>query len=287
MVETHDLFLAEHPVHAKRDAKDIADSAFVRPMRDWRYDLSRYAEAIRDQLQAFQDGTWESTVFSKLFEKTWGPSKQESLRKLIRDSYNSYYEDKERSGVRTIRQKDGTVTPELSFDEDLYAWRPVDGFYEELPEWIELKGECKPDSQKYKFLQSACKQYDDFLHENFHKFIHPNDLMLARLGLGKFEISWDADLKIRPGEDGSHFLLPKSLIDPWWLEHFLPSNPPRHYEPMILPDSPLRNYQRMNQIPLPLRSDWILALATQPMPQMSWCSPEQILSSHTPRVSCY
>ena len=180
VVETHDQFLAEHQAHAARDAEAIAASDFVRSMRQRRDDLRRYAEAIKDELRAFQQAERE-TVFSGLFEEAWGPSGRETLTQLIQNGYDSFYEDKDRSGIRTIRQ-DGAVIPEVSFDGDPYAWRPMKMFYPQgLPEWVSGY-ECH--FRHTGTPRRVVESFRQYLHgDGILRFVHPNDVMLARLGI--------------------------------------------------------------------------------------------------------
>lgn len=80
VVDKHDWFLSEYPEHASTDD----GTGFVRTMRVWRDDLTSYAEAIRDELVAFQEGS-RPTVFSKLLDEAWNREEMETLLATIAD----------------------------------------------------------------------------------------------------------------------------------------------------------------------------------------------------------
>ena len=194
VVDMHDKFLAYHPDHAASDAEAIARSEFVGNMRRQRAELVSYAKAISDEVSAFHAGR-PSTVFSKLLQEAWSRSSQGTLLSLVEDNYNRYYEDRSLSGIR-VRKESGKMVSEISFEgDDPYGWRPMGSFYgvRELPEWIKVSDEACSD-------HSIDQSVLDVLRQSFHRdgilsFVPPEYVMLARLGLGHFDICGASEIK--------------------------------------------------------------------------------------------
>lgn len=84
VVDRHDWFLSEYPEYASMgDSEEGA--RFARTMRVWRTGLTSWAEAIRDELEAFQEGS-RPTAFSRLFDEAWNRGEVETLFVAIADS---------------------------------------------------------------------------------------------------------------------------------------------------------------------------------------------------------
>ena len=83
VADLHDKFLGDHLTLATMDATAISDGRYARTMRMWRRQLVYYAEAIREELEAFQLGT-RPTVFSRLLRDAWEPIVWEPVREWSR-----------------------------------------------------------------------------------------------------------------------------------------------------------------------------------------------------------
>ncbi|MDE0004363.1 MAG: hypothetical protein OXQ29_16865, partial [Rhodospirillaceae bacterium] len=66
VADLHDAFLGDHPEHALREW----DGDFAASMRTHRANLIAYANSVRDELAAYQQGA-RRTVFSLLLENAW------------------------------------------------------------------------------------------------------------------------------------------------------------------------------------------------------------------------
>ena len=71
VVDRHDWFVSQYPEHASTGVLDKG-TGFAQTMRVWRADLTNFAEAIRDELVAFQEDS-RPTAFSTLLNEAWSP----------------------------------------------------------------------------------------------------------------------------------------------------------------------------------------------------------------------
>ena len=84
IADMQDEFLVTHPALAVEDARAIENSWTTQTMNAWRLQLVRYAEAIRDEVKAFQAQA-RPTVFSRLLAHAWDGPTQELVDEWSRD----------------------------------------------------------------------------------------------------------------------------------------------------------------------------------------------------------
>lgn len=217
IVDGYDYFLEMYPGHVEKRAGGNSRpiSRTVNSMRERRNDLRLYLNAIRSELQMFQgslpghaDGAAE-TVFSKLFEEIWNSHAE--LDTLIHSIQNDYYGNEEAVTVR-VRSGDGNENiPEVAHD-NRYSWAPMSEFYgrEELPDWLtihrydgcglselerramRLEGSTRRRSAGLNASDGALEwspaSADWFRGSGILNYVHPDDLIPARFGMGKVEV---------------------------------------------------------------------------------------------------
>ncbi len=86
IMDLHDGFLMKYPSFAADDLNFIRTSSFSLSMALYRSDLVRFAEAIRDELRTFQQGSRPS-VFSELFDEAWNRDRFVALLRTIGDPF--------------------------------------------------------------------------------------------------------------------------------------------------------------------------------------------------------
>ena len=103
--ETHDWFLSEYPLCATK-ADRVELDEFREMMDEEREALAGYAEAIVEELEAYQKGS-RASVFSRLFEDVWN---QEAVNELLARTADSpgeavlaCYWEKVREGPASLR----------------------------------------------------------------------------------------------------------------------------------------------------------------------------------------
>lgn len=216
-------YLSARPAYHRENAELIA-STVGDELRRRRGDLRRYMDAIRNEMNAFQDGSESSAVALLLAEAREHVADLESAVSEITDEW---YANKTRSDVRVRRDENGTVArdaatgrvvPEVRFEDDVPGWRPlyefyggsgdalfwrdtqgsdrvgtVEGYYQryqgsEPPAWLQLKEECGERSVTRLSGWGVYGPREDRLRNAAVYFLHSDDVAPARLGLGTVSV---------------------------------------------------------------------------------------------------
>ena len=239
VVDIHDRFLSKYPILYKKDLNEISNSEFARTMRSHRVHLRRFMRVINDALAAFQAGSSDS-VFQRLIDEA-GYRGLDRLFPLLRDIHNDFYLDRrhfvsgetyfysapsidDRSesasessdrlglllpeglrfdvlgdGSKIVGYGGGMVLPEVFFELGPYdGWVPMGYFYEDVPDWVTVQGEYCPDEIPENAVEALRRAFSNI---GILNYVHPNDLMLARVGLGKFEVCGSITLNERRWEE--------------------------------------------------------------------------------------
>ena len=121
VVDQHDWFLSEYPEHASEGGSEEG-ARFARTMRVQRADLVGYAEAIRDELLAFQEDS-RPTVFSKLLDEAWSPEAADTVLATIADfpggALLSCYEEAQREVPAALDRGDMDICDENRYAEQV------------------------------------------------------------------------------------------------------------------------------------------------------------------------
>ena len=199
----HDEFRERHAGDVSQGPRpNIVSDFFAGTMRAHRDALRRYVDAIADDLRVVT-GIAESreTVFSTWF--TEARNRLSRLTDLIRSNQDAYHGDPSLFGGRTRPFGDGgAVIPEVGY-RDPYAWSPMAHFYsrERLPEWLRylpyrecgrpraIRRRVRPGENVTSITWWSPPQARAwFQGDGVLRFVHANDVMPARLGMGTVEV---------------------------------------------------------------------------------------------------
>ena len=184
---------------AERLGVDVASAEFVATMRSHRSDLREYLRAVEEELRVFTGiDEQRETVFSAQFGEV--RAQLARLRDLIGSIQDDYYADDALFDGRTrpAAEVDGAVIPEIRYEDHPHAWNRMADFYsaDEFPEWLQFRQhrECIPvyEEDGRRVIPMGTQVWIGprrFFHgSQVLGFVHRNDLMPARLGIGEIEV---------------------------------------------------------------------------------------------------
>lgn len=144
LMDLYDGFLVKHPDLASRELALIVESRFAYDMSLWRSNLVRFAEAIREELRAYQDGS-RPTAFSVLLADAWsGQRLEELLLKLFGDPVRMSLDCMTRNGhpscakLERVRESAHVRDDLLQSEEFRQLQRTLDIAGAHLRSWITL-----------------------------------------------------------------------------------------------------------------------------------------------------
>lgn len=193
LVDAYDYFLEMYPDYAADRRERIAASDTIPTMNMRRRDLRLYLNAIRNELQAFQRGSMK-TVFSRLFDELWNGHTE--LDALIQGLRNDYYNDET---VVPFRVRENV--PEVAHDNP-YSWAPMSHFYDhgDVLHWLTIHryGGCELEQMERRvgggpLLRDSVLEWSPpsdrwFRGSGILNYLHPDDLIPARFGMGEIEV---------------------------------------------------------------------------------------------------
>lgn len=199
--ESRTLFLNA----AERHGIKLTSDDFRTVMGGHRADLREFLQAVEEELRVFT-GIDESreTVFSALFGEVRARL-DEQLRDLIRSIQDDYYADDALFDGRTRPAgAEGAVIPEIRYEDHPHAWNRMADFIPDfdsdgIPDWLRLgsNAECRAAMLDEQVLGAASmwspREDAWFMGDRILQFLHGNDLMPVRLGIGNIDVCVLAD----------------------------------------------------------------------------------------------
>ena len=203
--------------------EQLASYEFKSVMDGHRSDLRGFLQAVEEELRVFT-GIDEprETVFSALFGEV--RARLGRLRDLIGSIQDDYYEDDslfdgrtrsaevegavipEFDGRTRSAEVEGAVIPEIRYEDHPHAWNRMADFYSSdpsdpsdlYPGWLTLRreAECREEMEELRngavptYIWSPVTVGSDewFQGDGILQFLHGNDLMPVRLGIGNIEV---------------------------------------------------------------------------------------------------
>ena len=202
LMDRQSEFLVHHSDVAEDLGVELSSRSFVATMRSHRVNLRRYLNAVVEELRVFAGiDELRETAFSAQFGEV--RNNLVLLAREIDSITGDYYSDPELFDGRTLQGDDDGSIPEVRYEQSPYdAWRPMRHFYrpDRYPSWLRIQnyGECT------RRLQSRLQNSADVRQVSFWstgqwmgalmrgdgilRFVHENDLLPARIGLGTSDV---------------------------------------------------------------------------------------------------
>lgn len=220
---------------AERLGVGLTSDVFKDVMSGHRSDLRKFAGAVEKELRVFT-GIDEprETVFSALFGEV--RARLGRLRDLIGSIQDDYYEDDSLFDGRTqSAEVEGAVIPEIRYEDHPHAWRRMadfDSSSDRFPKWLRFGGEqeCKlaalsttPAVQAGRGSRRRRISLGDeewttgrigtqwFEDDGILQFLHGNDLMPVRLGIGGIDVCL-----VVGGRDRANYLVTALALAIWY-----------------------------------------------------------------------